>query len=328
MTAARQGRGSRLDDAAFRRLIDDLKAQINLSDVIGRKLPLKRAGHEHKALCPVHTEKTASFTVVDARGWFHCFGCGFHGDVLDWLTKIEGLSFREAYYRLANDDLPKISVEERAAQRVALKEADLLAEAEARGFWAEAEQVRRGDPGDRYLRARGITMTLPETIRFGMVPAWQHPETKKWGRKRPALIFPTQDRDGIVVGIQRVFVDGERVDKAAAKLSLGTIRTAACRLGPPAAVVATAEGPEDGLSVAQERPGLSVWIGFGTANLPFIQFPPVVRRIIICGQNNPAGRLAVENSALALVEQGYEAERRFPAERYDDWNDQLRGLER
>jgi DNA primase len=323
-TAARR----RLSDADFRRLLDELKARVRMSGVVGRKVKLQRTGKEWKACCPFHQEKTPSFTVVDALEWAHCFGCGWHGDVIQFVMDVEGCDFREAYRRLAADDLPEWTPQERAKAQAEERLDSLGNEKEARRFYAEAAPVR-GTPGEVYLRARGITVELPDTVRFGMVPT-KRGDDGQWNRPRPALVCGAQDASGCFVGIQRIYFKGDdpALGKADCKLSLGSCRGSALRLGPPAATIITPEGPEDGFSIFQEQSNFPVWVPFGTSMLPQVQFPPVVRRIIIAGQNNTAGRLAVAKATLALIDRGLEAAQTWPAPAYDDWNDMLRGVTR
>jgi len=75
----------------------------------------------------------------------------------------------------------------------------------------------------------------------------------------------------------------------------------------------------------QEGPGLPVWVPFGTSMMPSVEFPPIVKRVIIAGQNNTAGRVAVNKAAIALAERGLLPSFAWPGAQYDDWNDQLRG---
>lgn len=75
---------------------EELKASVALSALVGRTVPLKRAGRELKGLCPFHAEKTESFFVNDASGFYHCFGCGAHGDAFDWLRLKSGMEPKEA----------------------------------------------------------------------------------------------------------------------------------------------------------------------------------------------------------------------------------------
>src|SRR4051794_21564371 len=82
--------------------LDELRARTSLSALVGRSVKLQRAGREWKACCPFHKEKTPSFTVSDEKGFYHCFGCGAHGDAIRWLTDARGLPFMEAVTQLAN----------------------------------------------------------------------------------------------------------------------------------------------------------------------------------------------------------------------------------
>src|SRR4051795_13514224 len=83
--------------------LDELRSRVSLADLVGRRVRLTRRGREHSGLCPFHNEKTPSFTVSDDKGFFHCFGCGEHGDVIGFVMKSEGLAFREAVERLAGE---------------------------------------------------------------------------------------------------------------------------------------------------------------------------------------------------------------------------------
>src|SRR3954464_12633811 len=78
----------------------DLKARLDLLGVVAGRVALKRHGqHEHWGCCPFHNERSASFKVDTRRGHYHCFGCGAHGDVLDFLAAVEGLGLTDAIRR-------------------------------------------------------------------------------------------------------------------------------------------------------------------------------------------------------------------------------------
>ena len=83
--------------------LDELRARVGLVSLIGRRVKLTRKGREHSGLCPFHNEKTPSFTVSEEKGFFHCFGCGAHGDVIGFVMRSENLSFPEAIERLADE---------------------------------------------------------------------------------------------------------------------------------------------------------------------------------------------------------------------------------
>src|SRR5262245_12938087 len=90
--------------------LDEIRARLPVSQVVSRRVSLKRAGREFKGLSPFKQEKTPSFTVNDQKGFYHCFSSGEHGDIFTFLTTTEGLTFREAVERLAADaglPLPK-----------------------------------------------------------------------------------------------------------------------------------------------------------------------------------------------------------------------------
>ena len=96
---ADRGTHPRVDTAA-------LLAQVNIADVIGRYVPLTKADAEYRACCPFHTEDTPSFTVVPAEGFYHCFGCGAHGDAIAFLMEHQGLSFHDAVAALGGEAAP------------------------------------------------------------------------------------------------------------------------------------------------------------------------------------------------------------------------------
>jgi DNA primase len=90
--------------------IEEIRNRIRISELIGRNLPLRRAGREFHALCPFHKEKTPSFTINDEKGFFHCFGCGAHGDVIGFTMDYEHVGYREAVERLAGQAGDRTSV--------------------------------------------------------------------------------------------------------------------------------------------------------------------------------------------------------------------------
>jgi DNA primase catalytic core len=82
--------------------IHELVARANLLDVIGARVTLKKAGANYKGLCPFHNEKTPSFSVSPDKGFYHCFGCGVHGNAIDFVMRYENRSFVEAVEALAD----------------------------------------------------------------------------------------------------------------------------------------------------------------------------------------------------------------------------------
>ncbi len=324
-----RGRRSAVDDAAFRRAVEEAKEQHNISDVVARWSKIRRVGREYEALCLFHQERSPSLRLNDAKGTFHCFGCGASGDIVTLVMRHEGLGFMEAMRWLGAADLPTVDPAERvkaaaedAAERAAAVE-------DARMMWALCDDPI-GTPAETYLRqCRGISMDLPPAVRFGRVPT-SRDENGNWKRPYPALVLSVIDGSGEVVGLQRVFLRDDGRDKRwgkRSKLSLGRPRGAAVRLqAGSSGEVIMCEGPEDGLSLAQELPLCTVWVALGTAMMPEIALPPSLRAITIAGQNDRPGRAAVEAARARFVEQGIAVRLMFPADGFKDWNDQLRGV--
>jgi DNA primase len=152
--------------------LDELRARLSLSDVVGRKVSLKRrSGSEYAGLCPFHNEKTPSFTVNDKKGFYHCFGCGEHGDAVGFVMKTEGLSFPESVEKLAREvnlPVPRATPaeRERAERASTLQEVVELA---ARWFQKQL-RLPVGRHGLDYLRGRGLSEETIDDFRLGFAP--------------------------------------------------------------------------------------------------------------------------------------------------------------
>ena len=161
--------------------LDEIRARVPLAGVVGRRVKLTRRGREHSGLCPFHNEKTPSFTVSEDKGFYHCFGCGAHGDSIGFVMRMEGLSFPEAVERLAGEaglQVPQSSPEERAAAR---RRADLYDVVEAAAVWFEDRLAGpEGAAARAYLTSRGLRPETVTTFRLGFAP-------DKRGQMRAAL---------------------------------------------------------------------------------------------------------------------------------------------
>ena len=82
--------------------IEEMLGRISLSDIVGKRVKLVRKANRMNGLCPFHNEKTPSFYVNDAEGFYHCFGCNANGDAISFLRESEGLEFIEAVKQLAS----------------------------------------------------------------------------------------------------------------------------------------------------------------------------------------------------------------------------------
>ena len=151
--------------------IEDLRQRVPLSDVIGRRVKLIRKGHRHIGLCPFHAEKTPSFSVVDDDGFYHCFGCGVHGDAISFLRETEGLDFIEAIERLAEMaglTLPRSTPQDSVALRQRKVVLDILEETTS--FFEAALRSDDGRNARLYLKQRGLDRAIAETYRIGYSP--------------------------------------------------------------------------------------------------------------------------------------------------------------
>ena len=151
--------------------IEDLRQRVPLSDVVGRRVKLIRKGRRHSGLCPFHAEKTPSFSVVDDDGFYHCFGCGVHGDAISFLREMDGLEFMEAVERLAEMAglaVPRTLPQDPAASRQRKAALDILEETTL--FFEAALRRDDGRDATRYLKQRGLDSAIVKTYRIGYSP--------------------------------------------------------------------------------------------------------------------------------------------------------------
>ncbi len=151
--------------------LDEIRGRVPLAGIVGRRVKLTRRGREHSGLCPFHNEKTPSFTLNEDKGFYHCFGCGAHGDVIGFVMQTESLSFPEAVERLAGEaglDVPRPTPEARAA---AERQATLLEAMEAAAKWFEQQlSGATGAQARAYLDGRGLDPESISAFRLGFAP--------------------------------------------------------------------------------------------------------------------------------------------------------------
>ncbi|HLY56105.1 MAG TPA: DNA primase [Stellaceae bacterium] len=157
-----------------RRFLDEIRARVGLAATIQRRTRLVKKGREWTGLCPFHNEKSPSFTVNEDKGFFHCFGCGAHGDVIGFVMQAENLGFVEAIERLAAEaglEVPKPTPEARAR---AARDATLHDVMEAACLFFQS-QLRSGGGASAlsYLERRGLDAAAIERFRLGYAPAGQ-----------------------------------------------------------------------------------------------------------------------------------------------------------
>jgi DNA primase len=151
-------------------LLDEIRARLPVSQVVSRKVPLKRAGREFKGLSPFKQERTPSFTVNDQKGFYHCFASGEHGDIFTFLVKTEGLSFPEAVERLAQEaGVPMPKAGPRDAQ-IEDERTRLHALVAASCDFFQAQLATQGQEARRYLEKRGLGRDTIGRFRLGYAP--------------------------------------------------------------------------------------------------------------------------------------------------------------
>ena len=216
--------------------LDELRARVTLSSVIGRTTRLTKAGHEWKACCPFHNEKSPSFTVNDVKGFYHCFGCGAHGDVIRWMTDQRGLSFMDAVKELASEaGLEVPAPDPRAAQQAQVRDSlhDVMAAAQA--WFVERLAAPEGERARAYLATRGFDAHTLQRFGFGFAPDGRQalkealkefPEAKlieaglriavddkePYDRFRGRLMLPIEDARGRVIAFGGRILDAKKTD--------------------------------------------------------------------------------------------------------------------
>jgi DNA primase len=212
--------------------IDDLIARADIVEVVGARIQLKKAGREYKACCPFHDEKTPSFTVSPAKGFYHCFGCGVHGTALGFLMEYEHLAFPDAVDALAH--VMGIEVPREQNDRPARRHDELYALMGDVQRHFEA-QLKDHAPTVGYLKKRGIDGATAKRFGLGYAPAGWSGLLDRFGKSREAierlleagliirkdngshydrfrdrLMFPIRDSRGRVIGFGgRVMGDDE-----------------------------------------------------------------------------------------------------------------------
>lgn len=253
-------RPERIDDATMERA----RAATSLVGLVARRVKLRRTGRDWNGLCPFHQEKTPSFKVSDEKGFFHCFGCGAHGDAIDWLQRAEGLGFREAVASLLGGDLPdarhRFAPEQRAAARGPV---EVVSSMTAARWVFRTSGPARGEIVERWLEARGCDpgfAPLPgfpaiDQLRFhprcpvGVWKVGAQPEDA-W-LTAPAMVAPIRDADGANWGVHLTFLSADGRSKAAlppvqgrerpSRKIFGKVARNAVFLTPPEAMCASFE---------------------------------------------------------------------------------------
>jgi DNA primase len=213
--------------AFTRQFLDEIIARLPVSEVVGKRVKLKRAGREWKGLSPFQQEKTPSFTVNDQKGFYHDFSSGRHGNIFDFMMETEGVSFPEAVERLAGMaglQLPAVNPE--AARREERRKTLYDVMELAAKFFADTLASRLGAKARGYLADRAISPATQLQFRLGYAPAGEKYALKEflgghgipvpdmveaglliagddipvpWDRFRDRVMFPIADIRGRII---------------------------------------------------------------------------------------------------------------------------------
>jgi DNA primase len=225
--------------------IQDMLSRVDIVEVVGRHVELKKAGINHKGLCPFHGEKSPSFIVSPSRQTYHCFGCGVHGDVLRFLMEHAGMGFLDAVRDLAQQvgmAVPEDDSSPQERERAAALKARqaTLSDVLAKAAEHYRKQLKDSPRAVAYLKGRGLSGQI--AARFGMgyapegwralasvFPRYDDPlleesglvitheaesgdeaERKRYDRFRDRIMFPIRSVQGEVIGFGgRVLDKGE-----------------------------------------------------------------------------------------------------------------------
>ncbi|MGS2719732.1 DNA primase [Paraglaciecola aestuariivivens] len=223
-----------------REFIDDIIARTDIVELIDSRVKLKKAGRNHQACCPFHNEKSPSFTVSQDKQFYHCFGCGAHGNVISFLMEFDRLEFPEAIEELAQYHSIEVPREKGGAPSPSpelkqQKESDYeLMEKVAKYFAKQLRVHPEKDKAVQYLKKRGLSGEIVKAFdmgyappewdsvlkTFGVSPAYQaqlldlkliteNDNRRRFDFFRDRIMFPIRDKRGRVIGFGgRVLEDG------------------------------------------------------------------------------------------------------------------------
>lgn len=272
--------------------IDALRERTKLSDHVGKRVLLVERGGEYSGLCPFHTEKSPSFTVNDTKGFYHCFGCGAHGNIYDWLMGQVGMTFIDAVKFLEGETGLDDPVQAAKAREDLEKARQLRAEAEARKsekdlqraleIWKDGRSAAQSAVS-LYLRGRGLELPAKSPIKcHPSLPYWhcrKGSKTPEIMGRYPAMLAAIQGTDGRFIGLHQTYLSLDNGGKVKIpdpddpgcflkpKKMKGSVMGGAIRLTAPAPFMAVAEGIENALTVLKAKPDWAVWVAGSLGNI-------------------------------------------------------------
>ena len=150
---------------------DELRQRLSLVDVISRRVPLTKKGQNYWGCCPFHNEKTPSFSVNEDKGFYHCFGCGEHGDIISFVMKSENLDFKDAIKELADmAGLKMPEVKQKTSAQIEAEESYVKITERATQIYQDLLYSDIGQHALAYVRNRGFNDEMIKKYRIGYAP--------------------------------------------------------------------------------------------------------------------------------------------------------------
>ncbi len=302
----------------------DLLNRVDIVDLVSRYVPLKKGGANMMGLCPFHTEKSPSFTVSPAKQFYHCFGCGAHGNAIGFMMAYASMGYVDAVKDLAASAGMTVPEAPRTPQEMQRRER----ETDLYGVMEKAMEFYRGQlkgspKAVQYLKGRGLTGEIAARFRIGYAPDdWQglkgvftdyadkslvetglvidNDEGKRYDRFRDRVMFPILNQRGSVIGFGgRVMGDGEPkylnspetslFEKGRELYGLTQARDAIRTAGR----VLVVEGYMDVVALAQYGVGYAVaTLGTATTPMHITKLLRLADEVVFCFDGDKAGRKA------------------------------------
>lgn len=195
-----------------------LREKVNLYDVVSRFVDLKKSGADWTGLCPFHDEKSPSFTVAAGKGFFHCFGCGAHGDAIDFLQRTSGSTFQEAVNQLASEHGLQVgNIQSKQPLRATVRFQPAPKPKTAQGLdasildkLAQWQADLPGSPAHDYLESRRIPLEVAQAVGAGYLPRGDYMGLNQDGKPTgwgPRVIFPHTLPGGQLVNLYGRSID-------------------------------------------------------------------------------------------------------------------------
>ena len=221
--------------------IQDLLSRVDIAEVVGRHVTLRKSGSSLVGLCPFHAEKSPSFNVIPAKQFYHCFGCGASGDAIRFLSEHLGLGFVEAVHELAHEVGLQVPVDEASAQQRELAQRQrehevTLAEVLQKASEHYCHRLKGSERAIAYLKGRGLSGEIAARFALGYAPEGWHGlasvfaryddprlveaglvivsegddgsgEGRRHDRFRDRIMFPIRNVKGAVIGFGARVID-------------------------------------------------------------------------------------------------------------------------